>query len=66
MFTTGSVIPQIESHHLGLVPIPIMEESQMQRVDSLIASYTSKIEESKEKESLAIALVEQEIEKWNN
>ena len=65
MFTAGSVIPQIESHHLGLVPIPILEQSSMEYIDSLIETYTSKNELSKKKESIAISLVEQEIEKWN-
>lgn len=65
MFTAGSVIPQIESHHLGLVPIPILEQSIMEYIDSLIETYTSKNELSKKKECMAISLVEQEIEKWN-
>lgn len=65
MFTAGSVIPQIESHHLGLVPIPILEQSSMEYIDSLIETYTSKNELSKKKECIAISLVEQEIEKWN-
>lgn len=65
MFTAGSVIPQIESHHLRLVPIPILEQSIMEYIDSLIETYTSKNELSKKKECMAISLVEQEIEKWN-
>lgn len=65
IFTAGSVIPQIESHHLGLVPIPILEQSSMVYIDSLIETYTSKNELSKKKECIAISLVEQEIEKWN-
>ena len=66
MFSTGSVIPQIEAHHLELVPIPILEKDVMEHIDSLITSYVSKIEISKEKETKAISMVEQEIEKWNN
>ncbi len=66
MFSTGSVIPQIEAHHLELVPIPLLEKELMEHIDSLISSYVSKIEESKEKETKAISMVEQEIEKWNN
>lgn len=66
MFTTGSVIPQIESHHLELVPIPLLEEEQMKKIDDLVSLYVERIEASKEKEIKAISLVEQEIEKWNN
>ncbi len=66
MFTTGSVIPQIEAHHLELVPIPFLERKEMVKIDSLVSSYVSKIEKSKEKELKAIRMVEEEIEKWNN
>lgn len=66
MFTTGSVIPQIEAHHLELVPIPLLEREEMVKIDSLVSSYVSKIEISKEKELKAIRMVEEEIEKWNN
>lgn len=66
MFTTGSVIPQIEAHHLELVPIPLLENELMEQIDDLVSSYVSKIEVSKEKETKAICMVEEEIEKWNN
>lgn len=66
MFTTGSVIPQIEAHHLELVPIPLLEKDVMENIDNLVSSYVSKIEISKVKEIKAIRMVEQEIEKWNN
>lgn len=66
MFTTGSVIPQIEAHHLELVPIPLLENDLMEKIDGLVSTYVSKIEISKEKELKAISMVEQEIEKWNN
>lgn len=65
MFTTGSVIPQIESHHLALVPIPLLEENQMKKIDDLVSLYVKSIEESKEKEIKAISMVEEEIERWN-
>lgn len=65
MFSTGSVIPQIESHHLELIPIPVFDEKCMKIIDDLITSYVSKIEDSKLKETKAISMVEQEIEKWN-
>ena len=66
MFTTGSVIPQIEAHHLELVPIPLLENELMEQIEDLVSSYVSKIEVSKEKETKAIRMVEEEIEKWNN
>lgn len=66
MFTTGSVIPQIEAHHLELVPIPLLEKDLMEQIDRLISAYVSKLEISKEKETKAISMVEEEIEKWNN
>lgn len=66
MFTTGSVIPQIEAHHLELVPVPLLDKSLMEQIDGLVSSYVTKIEESKQKEIAAINMVEAEIEKWNN
>ena len=65
MFTTGSVIPQIEAHHLELVPIPLLKEEIMKHIDNLVSIYVTKIEDSKEKEAKAVSMVEQEIEKWN-
>ena len=65
MFSTGSVIPQIESHHLELVPIPILEQKVMDYIDGLISTYVAKMEISKEKEILAKSIVEKEIKKWN-
>lgn len=66
LFTTGSVIPQIESHHLDLVPIPLLDKQEMEEIDRLVFTYVSKIEISKEKETRAISMVEDEIEKWNS
>lgn len=65
LFTYGAVIPSVEPHHLELVPIPDFDEIDMQNIDKLVQEHVSKIEEAKEKELLAIQLVEQEIEKWN-
>ena len=66
LFTTGSVIPQIEAHHLELVPIPLFNKDIMERIDNKVSSYISKIEVAKENERKAIRMVEEEIEKWNN
>lgn len=65
LFTTGSVIPQIEAHHLELVPIPLFNKDIMERIDNKVSSYISKIEVAKENERKAIRMVEEEIEKWN-
>ena len=65
MHSTGSVIPQIESHHLELVPVPIRCNEEMLSIDGLISTYVAKIEISKAKEIKAKFLFEQEIEKWN-
>lgn len=65
LFSTGSVIPQIEAQHLEMVPIPMLENDVMNRIDRLVSSYISKNEVSKDKERKAIRMVEQEIEKWN-
>ena len=65
LFTTGSVIPQIEAHHLELVPIPLFNKDIMERIDNIVSSYISKIEVAKENERKAIRMVEEEIEKWN-
>lgn len=65
LYTSGSVIPQIEAHHLERVPIPILEEEIMNEINGLVDTYITKLEESKQNELLAIQIIEQEIEKWN-
>ena len=65
LYSSGSVIPQIEAHHIERIPIPMIEKSKMELIESLICQYVSKIEKSKEKEISAISMVESEIEKWN-
>lgn len=66
MFTYGAVIPQVEPHHLELVPIPEIDSGKQKEIEALVDSYVTKLEQSKEKELSAIHMVEQEIEKWNN
>lgn len=66
MFAFGSVIPQVEPHHLKLVPIPLLKEDKMVDIDNQVKDYVAKIELAKEKETKAIKMVEDEIEKWNN
>ena len=65
MFAFGSVIPQVEPHHLKLVPIPLLKEDKMVDIDNQVKDFVAKIELAKEKETKAIKMVEDEIEKWN-
>lgn len=65
MFAFGSVIPQVEPHHLKHVPIPLFSEEEMASIDNQVKIYVSDIEMAKEKETKAIKMVEDEIEKWN-
>ncbi|GHA38257.1 type I restriction-modification system restriction endonuclease DNA specificity subunit HsdS [Salinimicrobium marinum] len=63
-FTYGSVIPQIEPHHLELLPVPILEEIEMDKIHEKIMAYKENVSLSIEKELEAINLVEKEIEQW--
>jgi type I restriction enzyme S subunit len=63
-FTYGSVIPQIEPHHLELLPIPILEKEVMNQVHELIMKYKRNISTAINNELKAIDLVEKEIESW--
>lgn len=65
LYTSGSVIPQIEAHHLERVPVPILEKEIMVHINSLVNTYISNLETSKVDETKAISMVEQEIESWN-
>ena len=65
LFSFGSVIPQVEPHHLKRIPIPILKEKNVADIDSLVQLYAEKIEVSKRKELEAISLVEKEIDGWN-
>jgi len=63
-FTYGSVIPQIEPHHLELVPIPLLNDEIMNQIDSDVMRYKFNINEAILKENQAIALIEKEIDLW--
>ncbi|MUL27759.1 hypothetical protein F0475_05445 [Prevotella sp. A2879] len=64
LFAFGSVIPQIEAHHLELIPVPILDDETMNSIDALCMQYVSYNEIAKEKERKAISMVEAEIESW--
>lgn len=63
-FTYGSVIPQIEPHHLEKIPIPILDEKLMEEINLDVISYKNKIDEAILKENQAINLIEKEIDAW--
>lgn len=63
-FTYGSVIPQIEPHHLELVPIPLLENEVMDKIHLSVMKYKCNLNEAIVKENQAISLVEKEIESW--
>ena len=65
MFTYGSVIPSVESHHLEKVPVPTLDNKKTEFIDGLIKSYVDNLELSKQKEIMAITMVEEEIDKWS-
>ena len=63
-FTYGSVIPQIEPHHLELLPIPVLDEEVMNSIHQKVMKYKENIGNAIEKELKAIDLIEKEIESW--
>lgn len=60
----GSVIQHLESFHVADIPVPILQENYEQIIN-LTQQYVSSIEESKQLELDAIAMVEAEIERWS-
>lgn len=64
LFSFGSVIPQVEPHHLKRIPVPTLKEKNVEEIDSLVQQYAEKIDISKRKELQAISLVEKEIDGW--
>lgn len=64
-FAFGSVIPQVEAHHLELLPVPILENNKMEHIDALCMRYVHCNEKAKENERQAISMVEQQIDSWS-
>lgn len=58
----GSVIQHIEPPHLSLIPIPQFQENTIAEIASLAEEHRTKWGEAAKLESLAIRMVEQEIE----
>lgn len=65
LFAFGSVIPQIEAHHLELLPVPILGNHMMEHIDTLCMRYVHCNEQAKGNERKAISMVEQEIDSWS-
>lgn len=63
-YTYGSVIPQIEPSHIGLIPVPLLSDSLIESIDKITIDSITKNEIAKKKELEAISLVEKEIESW--
>lgn len=63
-FMYGSVIQQIEPHHLELLPIPILNENLMNSIHSDVMIYKDKLNSAILKELEAIDLIEKEIDQW--
>lgn len=63
-YTYGSVIPQVEPHHLALIPVPVFASDAQSMIIAATRKYVEKIEKAKELETSAISLIEQEIGSW--
>ncbi|ATA93064.1 restriction endonuclease subunit S [Capnocytophaga canimorsus] len=60
----GSVIQQIEPHHLELLPIPILDNKTMLEIHQKVMNYKVKLNTAILKELEAIDLIEKEIDQW--
>lgn len=63
-YTYGSVIPQIEPHHIELLPIPKIKKETENEIHYMVMNYVHYLESAKQLESKAIQLVETEIDQW--
>lgn len=62
----GSVIQHVEPPLLSVIPIPVFEEDEMEKIASLAEKHRECWGKAAKMELEAISLVEKEIEKWNN
>ena len=63
-FMYGSVIQQIEPHHLELVPIPLLSEDLMNSAHDNVMRYKDNMNSAINMELEAIDLIEKEIDQW--
>lgn len=62
----GSVIITLGEEFLGDIDLPILPPAIMDDIVENIKEYTKKLDSAIHNDNLAIEMVEQEIEKWNN
>lgn len=62
----GSVIQHVEPPLLSVIPIPVFDEAEMEKIASLAEKHREYWGKAAKMELEAISLVEKEIEKWNN
>ena len=62
----GSVIQHVEPPLLSVIPTPVFEEAEMEKIASLAEKHRECWGKAAKMELEAISLVEKEIEKWNN
>ena len=60
----GSVIQQIEPHHLALLPIPILSDQIMTDTHNDVMKYKHNLNLAIKMELEAIDLIEKEIDQW--
>lgn len=63
-FMYGSVIQQIEPHHLALLPIPILSDQIMTDTHNDVMKYKHNLNLAIKMELEAIDLIEKEIDQW--
>lgn len=61
----GAVIQHVESPHLSLIPIPVLQDDLMCSIHKRIMIYKDCLSEACDKELKAISMVETEIESWD-
>ena len=62
----GSVIQHVEPPLLAVIPIPVFDDAEMEKIASLAEYHRECWGKAAKKELEAISMVEQEIEKWNS
>ena len=63
LFSYGSVIPQVEPHHLSRIPIPSFPKELVDKTNSLIETFSELNNKAKELQQEAIELIESEMMK---
>jgi type I restriction enzyme, S subunit len=63
-YTYGSVIPQIEPHHLRRMPVPVLPAALQQEIHEKLVRATDAMHQANQLENEAIHLVESAIAAW--